>query len=113
MIYRFKSKATSDLIMLGPQADQILSFMGKQPALQGVIEVDQMRAALDALIQAVVADDALRSMEAQPDHALKFDQDEDPDPKALEGVTLRQRAWPMVMMLKQALAEKKDIVWGV
>jgi hypothetical protein len=31
----------------------------------------------------------------------------------LEGVTLRQRAWPMVMMLKQALAEKQDIVWGV
>ncbi len=30
-----------------------------------------------------------------------------------EGVTLRQRLWPMVEMIKRAQAERKEIVWGV
>ena len=30
-----------------------------------------------------------------------------------EGVTLRQRAWPLVEMMKRSMAEKADIVWGV
>ena len=30
-----------------------------------------------------------------------------------EGVSLRQRAWPMVEMMKRAHAAGKEIVWGV
>ncbi|HNJ83875.1 MAG TPA: DUF1840 family protein, partial [Piscinibacter sp.] len=34
-------------------------------------------------------------------------------PAPREGVSLRQRAWPMVEMLRRAQAEGKEIVWGV
>jgi hypothetical protein len=30
-----------------------------------------------------------------------------------EGVSLRQRAWPMIEMMKRAHAAGKEIVWGV
>jgi hypothetical protein len=30
-----------------------------------------------------------------------------------EGVTLRQRAWPLVEMLKRSQSEGQDVVWGV
>ena len=30
-----------------------------------------------------------------------------------EGVTLRQRAWPLVEMMKRSAAENAEIVWGV
>ena len=37
---------------------------------------------------------------------------EDGRPKA-DRVSLRQRVWPMVEMMKRALAAKQPIVWGV
>jgi Domain of unknown function (DUF1840) len=101
MIYKFKSKATGDLIMTQPVGDRVLSLIGKAVTPQGIIEVDQMAAAMSALEAAVVteqpkpaADDDARAGFA-PDH-----------------VALRQRVWPMVEMMKRALAEKQPITWG-
>jgi hypothetical protein len=111
MIYRFKSKATADLIMLGPHGDQVLRLIGKHPGAQGIIEVHQMPAAIEALKQAVVADDALRAALADADRELTTE--EEREVRELDTVTLRQRAWPMVTMLSTALAEHQDIVWGV
>jgi hypothetical protein len=37
MLYKFKSKATGDVIMLEPQGRQILQIMGKDPGLKGII----------------------------------------------------------------------------
>ena len=36
MIYKFKSKATGDTVMLGPNGDQLLSLLGRQPDLRPV-----------------------------------------------------------------------------
>ena len=44
MIYKFKSKATGDTIMLGPNGDQMLRLLGRDPALKGIIEVAAMPA---------------------------------------------------------------------
>ena len=44
MIYKFKSKATGDLIMLGPQGDQMMRILGREAAPQGIIEVKDMAA---------------------------------------------------------------------
>jgi hypothetical protein len=38
MLYKFRSKAAGDLIMLGPQGDQLLRLLGREPARQGIIE---------------------------------------------------------------------------
>ena len=100
MIYKFKSKATGDLIMTQPVGDRVLALIGKPVAPQGIIEVDQMPAAMSALEAAVAAE------------SPKPANDDDASPKA-DTVSLRQRVWPMVEMMKQALAEKQPIVWGV
>ena len=101
MIYKFKSKATGDLIMTQPVGDRVLALIGKPVTPQGIIEVDQMPAAMSALEAAVAAE--------SPRSANDGD---DASPKA-DTVSLRQRVWPMVEMMKQALAEKQPIVWGV
>ncbi len=107
MIYKFKSKAAGDLIMMGPSGDQVLPIIGKQPAPKGIIEPDAMAAAVAALERAVAEEEAAR-VEAEREA-----QAEGRTPAPREGVSLRQRAWPMVEMLRRAQAEGKEIVWGV
>ncbi|HKX39641.1 MAG TPA: DUF1840 domain-containing protein [Burkholderiaceae bacterium] len=107
MLYKFKSKAAGDLIMMGPNGDEILRIIGKSPEPKGIIEVAAMPAAIAALEQALVADDRMR------EQAEREAQAEGRKLPPAEGVTLRQRAWPMIEMMKRASAEKADIVWGV
>ena len=100
MLYKFKSQATGDLIMTQPIGDRVLSLIGKSPSAQGIIDVDQMPAAISALESAVAAE--------SPKPA---DDTDDSSPRA-DSVSLRQRVWPMVEMLKRAAAEKQPITWG-
>jgi len=101
MIYKFKSKAAGDLIMLGPQGDQTLRLLGREPASQGIIETGAMAAAIATLEAAVAADEAARRESGA---------DED---DAKQGISLRRRLWPMVEMLRRCQAEEQNIVWGV
>ena len=107
MIYKFKSKAAGDVIMMGPAGDAVLRLIGKAPAPTGIIESGAMGAAIGALEQAVSADDAARA-QAEREAAA-----EGRKPGARDGVTLRQRAWPLVEMMKRSSAAGADIVWGV
>ena len=106
MIYKFKSKASGDLIMLAAHGDQVLRLLGREPAPQGIIEPAGMAAALAALGDAVAAEAAAAA--ASADGA-------DPDPAHGHppAVSLRQRVWPMVEMLRQAQAAGVPVVWGV
>lgn len=106
MIYKFKSKATGDLIMLQPQGDQVLRLLGREPAASGIIEVAAMAAARQRLQQAL--DDAERT--ASGTASPSGDGDE---PDTAQAVGLRQRLWPMVQMLERAEAGGEAIVWGV
>jgi hypothetical protein len=107
MIYKFRSKAAGDVIMLGPSGDHVLRIIGKEPAAKGIIEPAAMPAAMAAIERAVAADEAARERAAQEAAA------EGRTPAPAEGVTLRQRAWPLVEMMKRAHAADKEIVWGV
>lgn len=101
MIYKFKSKAAGDLIMLGPQGDQLMRLLGREPASQGIIEAAAMGAAISTLEAAIVADEAAR-------REAGADEDD-----AQQGISLRRRLWPMVEMLRRCQAEGHPIVWGV
>jgi len=100
MMYKFKSKATGDLIMTQPVGDRVLGLIGKAVTPQGIIEVDQMPAAMRALESAVSAE------------SPKPADDDDGGSQRAENVSLRQRVWPMVEMMKRAAAEKQPITWG-
>jgi hypothetical protein len=100
MLYKFKSNATGDLIMTQPVGDRVLGLIGKPVAPQGIIEVDHMVAAMSALEAAVAAEGPKPADDGEP-----------ASPQA-DAVGLRQRVWPMVEMMKRALAAKQPIVWG-
>ena len=54
MLYKFKSRATGDLILLNEQGLRLLQIMGKEPTAQGIVTVAQIPAAI-AAIEAAVA----------------------------------------------------------
>jgi len=105
MIYKFKSKAAGDVIMMGPGGDAVLRIIGKEPGAKGIIESSSMPAAIRAIEQAVAADEAARKPDA--------DKDDEAKPSKGDGVTLRQRAWPLLEMMKRAHAADESVVWGV
>jgi hypothetical protein len=107
MIYKFKSKAAGDVIMMGPSGDHVLHIIGKQPAAKGIIETRDMPAAIAAIERAVLAEEEARR-QAEADAAA-----EGKAPPPREAVSLRQRAWPLVEMMKRAIAADEDVVWGV
>jgi hypothetical protein len=116
MVYKFKSKATGDLIMLAGAGDQLLRLLGRDSAAQGIIEVAAMPQALLALQQAIDQEARLHtkptSQPAPPATPAPADADADPT-AAAAAVALRQRLWPMIEMLKRAHAAHEPIVWGV
>ena len=107
MLYKFKSKAAGDLIMLEPNGRQVLEIMGKEPGPKGIIEPEQMGAAIQAL-EAAIARDEAQLQQAEDEARAKGEK-----AAHAEGVSLRQRAWPLIEMMKRAHADGKDIVWGV
>ena len=100
-MYKFKSKATGDLIMLGPNGDQLMRLIGREPALKGIIEVAAMADVIRQLEAAVAAEEAARQAEGERDDAAE------------RKVGLRQRVWPMVEMLRRAERAGHPVVWGV
>ncbi len=108
MLYRFKSRATGDLVMLEAAGRRVLEILGKDPAGPGIITQAQLPAAVAALQEAVRADEAQRerlAREAQArDEAL---------PEVADRVTLRMRTAPFIEMLQHAMQAGVDVVWGV
>jgi len=107
MLYRFKCKATGDVVMLEPNGKQVLEILGKDPAGPGIILLEQMPAAVAALHAAVKA--------AEEEHARQVAEAREkgeppPDPG---GVSLRMRVAPFLEMIQRCEAERVEIVWGV
>lgn len=106
MLYKFKSKAAGDVIMLGPNGDQVLRIIGKGPAPKGIIEAPTMPAAMAALEAAIVASET--AAKTSTDAAAV-----QPQAPGADRISLRQRAWPLMEMLKRSHAAAEPIVWGV
>jgi hypothetical protein len=106
MLYRFKSKASGDVIMVKAHGDQVLAALGKEASPKGIVTVEQLPGAIAALQAAIERDDAARRATAD-----LAEDDGGTDPARAVG--LKRRAWPMLDMLQRARAEGVDIVWGV
>lgn len=113
MLYKFKSKATGDLIMLEPQGKQILKLIGKEPGAKGIILPNEMLAAIEALHAAVEREELAI---AATKEAASPETQEDRSGSAVGGsraISLKQRVVPFVDMLRRAHAQDKEVVWGV
>lgn len=108
MLYQFKSQATADVVMLEPNARQLLDVIGKTPSPQGIVTVDQIPAAISALETAIHRE--LENGKHNHDAMAAENHDEVAE---REHVGLHQRATPFLDMLKRSHAEGRDVVWGV
>ncbi|CAN7197443.1 DUF1840 domain-containing protein [Acidovorax sp. LjRoot74] len=105
MLYKFKSRAAADLIMLEPQGRQIVTIMGKTPGASGIVTAAQIPGAIAALEAAVAAEEARPPVNDADDEATEQER--------AEAVRLRQRVAPLIEMLRRSAAEQVDVVWGV
>ncbi len=86
--------------MLGPQGDQVLQVLGREPSAKGIFEPADMPG-LITVLQAAVDPEAAQAPEPAGDD------------DARRAVGLRQRVWPLIEMLRRSHAAGEPIVWGV
>jgi hypothetical protein len=105
MLYEFKSKATGPVVMTGPVAERLLAIVGKAPGPRGIFTVEQMGPAIAALQAAV---------EREKAESGGADEDENgPPADGPRAVSLAQRAWPLIDMLRAAQHAEQPVTWGV
>ena len=107
MLYKFKSKAAGDVIMLEPNGRRVLEIVGKDAGPKGIIQPGEMPAAISALEAAIAKEES--DQKAMIDEAKAKGE----VPPKFDGVSLRQRAVPFVDMLRRCQQPNAEIVWGV
>ncbi|MBA3772567.1 MAG: DUF1840 domain-containing protein [Ramlibacter sp.] len=107
MLYKFKSKAAGDLIMLEPNGRRVLEIVGKDAGPKGIILPADMPAAVAALEGAIAREEA--DQQALADEARAKGE----TPPRFDNVSLRQRAVPFLDMLRRCQKAGQEIVWGV
>ena len=109
MIYKFKSKAAGDVIMMKANGDQVLRVIGKASGVKGIVTVGELPAAISALEAAIGSGVG----GGDPKPTGNGDAEDRSGAEAAELVSLQRRAWPLLEMMKASLAAHADVVWGV
>ncbi len=111
MLYKFKSKAAGDVIMLQPNGRRVLEIIGKDTqagsADKGIILPEQMPAAIAALQAAIVKEEADQKI------AIAQALERNEAPPRFEVISLRQRVLPFIDMLRHCEQAGNEVVWGV
>ncbi|MDX3906003.1 MAG: DUF1840 domain-containing protein [Pigmentiphaga sp.] len=101
MIVTFRSKAAGEVIMLGEHAQPLLELAGKIPEIaagaRGVFTPEQLPEAIRRIEAAIGG-------EKEP----RFDEEKE---KAARYVGLRQRAFPLLDMMRKAQAKNVNVTW--
>jgi hypothetical protein len=96
--------------MFAETARRLFEIIGRQESPRGVITAEQVPEALRKLVAAVEEEKA-QLKAAREDAEL---QDKQGDGTAQpRPITLGQRAFPLVEMLKEAQKKKVDVTWGI
>ena len=95
-LYRFTCAAAGDLLMFDTVAEPLLELMGKPRASAGVLPAASLPLAIQAVERAVAAEPVTARNVGMPDKAE---------------VSFLQRAWPLLDMLKRALAADVPVLW--
>ena len=102
MLVTFTSPAFYDITMFGDVAEQLIRMMGHSGTIPSAIGADDIPAALEHLKSAV------KAQENRPKTDQRTDADEDEED---EPVSLSNRAFPLMEMLKAAAAQDSNIMW--
>jgi hypothetical protein len=107
----FRSKAAGEIFMFAETARRIFELIGRSDAARGVITAEQVPDALQRLVAAVEQEKAdIKAAHAAADRDDRRGSDE---PAAPAPITLGQRAFPLIEMLRAAEKKKVDVTWGV
>ena len=106
----FRSKAAGEIFMFAETARRIFDIIGRQEAPRGVITADQVPEALRRLVVAV--DEEKAQLKAAKEDAELQDKQGDGTVQQ-RPVTLGQRAFPLIEMLRAAEKKKVDVTWGI
>ncbi len=108
MLYKFKSDAGGDVIMLEATGKQVLQVMGKSMDRKGILLPEHMACAAAALQAAFAAEEtAAKEADAQANSADPASAPKTPP------ITLRTRAWPLITLIERSAKAKVPITWGV
>jgi len=115
MIYQFQTRAGGRITYTSTVGAQILHLIGKNPGPRGVITVEDIPAALRALEDAIQREKERPAEESQAvdPHATRAAAEDEDERDREPYVSLAQRAFPFVDLLKFALREKEDVTWGI
>ena len=117
MLYKFKSKETSDLIMLEPHARLILRLIGKDQGAKGVVLPQDMPTAIQCLQNAIEAEEIAvaqaKQLAEEQGHVQNAKSSDSRFDDAMPHISLKQRAVPFMDMLKRAHDANVEVVWGV
>ena len=103
MLITFHSDAYADITMFGEVGRKLLTLMGHSGTVPGAIKAADVPAALAKLTDAVTE---------QGDEPLgQAPADDDPDAVKQPVVGLRQRAFPLLELLKAAAENDSDVTW--
>lgn len=110
----FRSKAAGEIFMFAETARRIFAIIGKEDAPRGVISAEQIPEALQRLTVAVEEEKAeIAQARKEQDEADRRGEGQDANNAAAQAVTLGQRAFPLIDMLRAAQKKKVDVTWGV
>ena len=98
MLVKFRSDA-GDILMFGDIAVALLRMMGQSGEIPGAILASDIPAALDRLQQGIGA---------KGDEPTGHNGDEN---NGEPPVSLRQRAFPLIELLKRAVNKNVDVIW--
>lgn len=106
----FRSKAAGEIFMFAETARRIFDILGRPDAPRGVITAEQVPDALERLTAAVEEEKAqLKAAEAEADLRDK----EGANGVSARAITLAQRAFPLLEMLRAARKSNVDVTWGI
>ena len=106
MLYKFKSKAAADVIMLNTNGRELLKILGKdfpEQQAQGILTVAEMPQAIQSIEAALEAEARQLAQMASDGEA----------PPPSRSVSLRQRLLPFLGMVRVCQQAGQPIVWGV
>jgi hypothetical protein len=107
----FRSKAAAEIFMFAETARRLLQIVGKADSERGVIRAAEIADALSRLVAAVEQEKAQLQQER-----ARQDLDEragDAHGERVLPITLGQRAFPLIEMLRAAQRKQVDVTWGV
>jgi hypothetical protein len=107
----FRSKAAGEIFMFAETARRILAIVGKEDTPRGVISAEQVGEAL-ARLNAAVEEEKAQLEQARED-AEQAQRRGEPAAEGARAITLAQRAYPLLEMLRAAQKKKVDVTWGV